>query len=171
MLILGDGLRSGLEALACPAESLLECGQSSGSGLPLAPWGIKRCPLHLHGGVRGQGWSAGPLPGPLPCWQVFVLGSLGPGEGSGAPWYGCLSGPRPPLLNTLTRWPGAPGPSLSPGHAPSPGPMPTHPFWLTVPSWWGRHLAWEPSAPGDALPSSTPVCGSGFVSGPESLWV
>ena len=164
-------MRSGLEALACPAESLLECGQSSGPGLPLAPWGMERCPLHLQGVRMARARGLALCRDPCPASKSWFWGVLVLGRGQGLPGMAASLGPRPPLLAALGRWPGAPGPSLSPGHGPSPGPMPTHPFWLTVLSWWGRHLAWEPSALGDALPSSTPVCGLGFMSGPESLWV
>ena len=87
-------MRSGLEALACPAESLLECGQSSGSGLPLAPPGIERCPLRLQGvhvaragGLAlcrdpcpaGKSWSWGGVRGSLgllPHWGLGHLCSL-----------------------------------------------------------------------------------------------
>lgn len=164
-------MRSGLEALACPAESLLERRQSSGSGLPLAPRGIERGPLRLQGvhmaGAGGLALCQDPCPaGKSWSWGVSVLG-----RGQGLPGMAASSRPQPPLLNGLGRWPGTPGPSLSPGHGPSPGPMPIHPFWLTLLSWWGRHPGWEPSAPGDALPSSIPACRLGFMSGPELLWL
>ena len=144
------------------------------AGMWTVPWilsppntpGNREVPPSPAGGCVHQGWRAGPLPGPLPCWQVLVLG-----RGQGFPGMAASLGPQLPLLNALGRWPGALGPSLSSGRGLSPGSTPTHPFWLTVPSWGDRHLAWEPSAPGDALASSTPVCGSDFMSGPESLWV